>query len=190
MTDQQKEEKLPVVLTVDELDRILNMLNPTTPIRLRNLCMLRILANTGLKPTELVLIQARDINWMSGQLMARDTQGNYDRTLWLGEYDLDLIRKWRVARPPATCEEFFTTMHGTPVNSRYLRQIVARLAKRAGITKRISTHTLRHTFAADLYRKTKNLRLVQKALGFKTVEPAKVYERIIKREEAGEGDVA
>lgn len=190
MTTQVEQDKLPVVLTPDELERILQVPNPRSRLGLRNLCMLRVSANTGLKPAELVLIQTRDINWMSGQLNARNTRGEYDRVLWLNEDDLELLRKWRIARPPAPIDELFVTFRLTPVNHRYLRQLVAQSARRAGVTKPVSTYTLRHTFAADLYRKTRNLALVQKALGFKTIEPAKIYARIVEAEERGEGDVA
>jgi|SRR5690554_2239795 len=185
----ETQEKLPVILTAGELERILQVPNPRSRTGLRNLCMLRLAANTGIKPSELVSIRLHDINWISGQLIVRNSDDQPDRVLWLLEEDLDLLRKWRLARPEAEIPHLFITFNGTPVNHRYIRQLVVQSARRAGVKKKISTYTLRHTFGADLYRNTRNLDLVKKALGFQTLEPAKVYARIVEAEEAGKGIV-
>jgi site-specific recombinase XerD len=68
------------------------------------------------------------------------------------------------ARLPES-EWLFTKRYGKLIISRYLRSMVKRLATKAGISKDVHPHTLRHTFATDLSRQTKNLRLTQKALG-------------------------
>jgi len=90
---------------------------------------------------------------MSGKLMVRQGKGKKDRTLWLNEEDLEILRKWRERKPESA--RLFTTLKGDPINARCLRALVERLAKKAGIEKRVHPHTLRHTFATDLYKSTK-----------------------------------
>ncbi len=70
------------------------------------------------------------------------------------------------------------------MQTRYLRCLVKRLARKAQIpeAEKVSPHTLRHTFATDLYRETKNLRLVQKALGHASVATTQIYTHIVDEE--------
>ena len=70
------------------------------------------------------------------------------------------------------------------LSTRYLRQLVNRLADRAELaeSEKVSPHTLRHTFATDLYRETKNLRLVQKALGHASIQTTEIYTHIVDEE--------
>ncbi len=71
------------------------------------------------------------------------------------------------------------------MNPRYIQDMVKRYAKKAGINKDISPHTLRHTFATDLLRGTKNIRLVQKALGHSDISTTMVYTHIVDEELEG-----
>ena len=74
---------------------------------------------------------------------------------------------------------------GNKMNPRYIQDMVKRYAKKAGINKDISPHTLRHTFATDLLRETKNIRLVQKALGHSDISTTMVYTHIVDEELEG-----
>jgi len=72
----------------------------------------------------------------------------------------------------------FTTLAGTPVSSRYVQQMVQRYAAKAGIEKRVHPHILRHTFATDLHRESRNIRLVQKALGHADLSTTMIYTHV------------
>lgn len=98
------------------------------------------------------------------KLMVREGKGAKDRTLWISDDLRDLIGEWLERRPAS--EWLFPTREGTQLDTRYLRATVKRYAEKAGIPEweKVSPHTLRHTFATDLYRETKNIRLAQKAL--------------------------
>ncbi len=75
-----------------------------------------------------------------------------------------------------------TTLEGKPISPRYVQQMVKRTATKAGITKNIHPHTLRHSFATDLYRETGKIRLVQKALGHANLSTTQIYTHIVDEE--------
>ena len=76
----------------------------------------------------------------------------------------------------------FTTLEGKPVSPRYVQKMVARLAAKAGIEKSVHPHTLRHSFATDLYRETSKIRLVQKALGHSDLSTTMIYTHVFDAE--------
>ena len=72
----------------------------------------------------------------------------------------------------------FTTLEGKSLDHRCVQRMVKRYAAKAGIDKNISLHTLRHSFATDLYRKTSKIRLVQKVLGHSDLSTTMIYTHI------------
>lgn len=172
--------KIPEILTPEEQDMLLKRPNRRYPTGLRNLCMIRLMLNLGLRSAEVLSLKVRDLDWISGKLMVKNGKGGKDRTLWLSEEDLELLKSWRDRKPESPY--LFTTLEGGQVKGRYLREMVKRLAKQAGIDKDVHPHMLRHTFATDLYRQSKNIRLVQKALGHSDLSTTMIYTHIIDEE--------
>lgn len=173
-----KQRKIPEILTEQERQKLLCSIDYKSLIGLRNLCMLTVMVDLGLRVSEVINLCNDDINWISGKTIVRQGKGNRDRVLWLNEDDLNLLMKWKEKRP-LKVDPFFTTLQGNCVHDDYIRQVVKRLAKRAGITKNIHPHTLRHTFATDLYKVTKDIRLVQKALGHADISTTMIYTHIV-----------
>ena len=173
-------KRLPEVLTDNEQVRLLEQPNPKCKTGLRNLCMIRIMLNIGLRASEVIFLKVKDVEWMSGKVYVRQGKGNKDRVLWLGEEDLELLRQWREVKPES--EYLFTTLKGDTLNDRYLRAMVKRIGEQAGISKDVHPHMLRHTFATDLYRETKDIRLVQKALGHSDLSTTMIYTHIVDEE--------
>jgi integrase/recombinase XerD len=149
---------------------------------LRNLCMLRVMLEGGLRAGEVVALQPAHLNMTSCKLMVHQGKGNKDRTLWVNDDLLDLVGRWLERRPPSTW--LFPARNGERLDTRYLREMVKRYAQKAGISEwdKVSPHTLRHTFATDLYRETKNIRLVQKALGHSDLSTTMIYTHIVDEE--------
>jgi integrase/recombinase XerD len=171
-------KKLPETLNTQERKALLAAPRLQAPTGHRDLCMITLMLNAGLRASEVLHLRGRDIDWTSGQLMVREGKGKKDRTLWLSEMDLDLLRAWRSRRPFAG-ELLFTTLHGTQVKDRDLRAMVKRRARKAGISKDVHPHMLRHTFATDLYRVTKDIRLVQKTLGHADLSTTMIYTHLV-----------
>jgi integrase/recombinase XerD len=177
-------KKLPTVLTEDEQELFLQQSNPRYPTGERNQTMLRLMLNTGLRLAEVTALKWRDIDLTTGKLMVRQGKGAKDRTLWVADADIDRLRSWRERQATAcdTCDHVFTTLQGQPLGHRYVQRMVKRYAAKAGIDKNISPHTLRHSFATDLYRETSKIRLVQKVLGHSDLSTTMIYTHIFDEE--------
>jgi len=173
-------KKLPVVLTEHEQARLLEQPNPRYPTGERNQTMLNLMLNTGLRLAEMTALKWRDLDLTTGKLMVCQGKGAKDRTLWVAEADTDRLRSWRERQVEACgqCEQIFTTLQGKPLGHRYVQRMVTRYAAKAGIEKNISPHTLRYTFATDLYRDTSKIRLVQKVLGHSDLSTTMVYTHV------------
>lgn len=169
--------KLPEVLTPDEQAALMAQPNKRAPTGLRNLLMIRLMLNIGLRCSEVLNLGPYDINLTTGRLVVKQGKGNKDRVLWLGEDDLELLRRWQERRPESTY--VFCTLKGQHILTRYVRKMVARYAKKAGIAKRVHPHLLRHTMATDLYKQTKDLRLVQKILGHASITTTTIYTHLV-----------
>lgn len=118
-----------------------------------------------------------DIDWNSGQMMVREGKDKKDHALWINPDILSLLQTWRARRSGDT-EYLFTTSTGGQVNGRALRAMVKRRAIKAGLTKNVHPHTLRHSFATEMYRQTKDIRRVQKMLGHADLSTTMIYTHI------------
>ena len=113
---------------------------PRYPTGERNQTMLRLMLNTGLRLAEVTALKWHDLNLTTGKLMVRQGKGAKDRTLWIGEEDLDLLRTWRERQAKdvkGTSGHLFTTLAGKPVSPRYVEAMVKRYAAKAGIQKNV-----------------------------------------------------
>lgn len=182
---QRKAFRIPEVLTETEQEALLAQPNPRYPTGERNRALLRLMLDTGLRLSEVTALRWRDIDLITGKLMVRQGKGSKDRTLWITDEDLEMLRSWRERQAravPGEHEFIFTTLAGTGISSRYVQQMVKRYATRAKIKKSVHPHTLRHSFATDLYRQTKNIRLTQKALGHANLATTQIYTHIVDEE--------
>lgn len=177
----RKPRKLPDILTDEEQKALLKQPNPRYLTGLRNLCLMRTMLDVGLRAREALNLTTRDVDWMSGKLFVRLGKGKKDRVVWLNEEGLDLLRKWKTKRP-VQGELLFCTLKGGPIRDNYLREMVKRYSQKARIPKHVHPHTLRHTFASDLYRESKNIRLVQKALGHADLSTTMIYTHVVDEE--------
>lgn len=170
--------RLPDVLNQQEQSALLLIPNRNAPTGLRNFCLLSVFLNLGLRVSEALSLRVNDIDWLSGKTTIRDGKGGRDRILWLSEEDLAHLQQWRSIRPPGG-PHLFCTLAGGRLSDRYVRDMVKRYARRAGIDKDVHPHTLRHTFATDLLKETKNIRLVQRALGHVSLSTTMIYTHIV-----------
>ena len=171
--------RLPTVLTPAEAAALLRVANPRYRTGHRDRCLMQLMLNAGLRAAEVLALTVYDLDWLSGQLTVRQGKGKKDRILWLNEPVLEDLRRWRARRPQHANGLLFTTLKGTPIHASALRAMVKRRSGKAGLTKDVHPHMLRHTFATELYRQTKDIRLVQKALGHSDLSTTMIYTHIV-----------
>jgi integrase/recombinase XerD len=172
--------KIPAVLDQGEQLLLLSpLLGSEAPTKVRNLALLRVMLDAGLRVSEATALKTGDLNMDTGQVVIRNGKGGKDRALWLGQATVKLVKKWLLVAPPRKNDLIFTTLKGGKICRIYLWKMIVRLAKKAGISKKIHPHTLRHCFASDLLRDSKNLRLVQKALGHSQITTTQIYTHIV-----------
>ena len=176
--DMSRSKKLPKILSAEEQERFLAQFNTRYPSPHRNLCMVRLMLEAGLRVGEVVALRPGHLDMTTCRLTIREGKGAKDRVVWISDDLRDLIGGWLERRPES--EWLFPTRTGGRVQTSYMRQMVKRMARKAGVQewRKVSPHTLRHTFATDLYAETTNLRLVQKALGHSDISTTQVYTHV------------
>lgn len=173
--------KIPEFLTIEEQEQLINIFNTRYFNSYRNKVIIQLFLATGLRLAELINLQWTHINLMTGQLKVVQGKGSKDRIIWVSDSILNVLQVWREKQTDkiGVCEYIFTTNTKKQLNDRDVRRMVSDYAVKAGITKKISPHTLRHSYATDLLRATKNIRLVQKALGHSDLSTTMIYTHIV-----------
>lgn len=181
-----RQKKLPNVLSEDEQDKLLSQPNPRYVTGQRNHLLLKLMLDSGLRLSEATGLRWKNLSLMTGQLKVVEGKGAKDRILWLPEEDLELLKSWKQRQSEKagkSLEYVFTAMSkgtlGNKLDNRYVQDMVKRYAKKAGIEKRTSPHSLRHSFATSFLRQTKNIRMVQKALGHNQLNTTMIYTHIV-----------
>jgi len=172
--------RIPEVLNEYEAKALLKQPNRRAITGLRDYCMIALMLNCGLRSQEVLDLETGDIDWNTGKLIVKHGKGNKQRVLWVSEADLSTLSKWRERKPVSPL--LFTTLKGKFLWGSHLRQMTKRRALRAGIEKDVHPHMLRHTFATDIFKQSKNIRLVQKALGHSDLSTTMIYTHVFDAE--------
>jgi integrase/recombinase XerD len=177
---------LPDHLTLDEVDRLLAAPPRGTPQGLRDAAMLETLYATGLRVSELVKLRVEDVNHTAGYLRAMG-KGKKERLVPMGEAALETIARYLesvrprlVARARSTkagaC--LFLTRLGGPMTRQGFWKRLGIYTRAAGITRAISPHKLRHSFATHLVERGADLRAVQAMLGHTDIGTTEIYTHV------------
>ena len=173
--------KIPDVLDYNEQQDLLNQFNLRYVTPHRNKTMIKLLLNTGLRLSEMTNLKWRDVNLISGQLKVIEGKGLKDRILYIDSNTIDDLRDWkeRQLKDWGESEYIFTTRTLNLLDGKAVRKMIKTYKDKANIDKNITTHSLRHTFATDLLRNCKNIRIVQKALGHSDISTTQIYTHIV-----------
>ncbi len=174
---------LPKVLSISEVDRLLAP--PTDhkdPLALRNQAMLQLLYATGLRVSELVNLPVAGLNILGGYVRVFG-KGAKERLVPFGEAAREWLKLYsKEARPrilkKKRSDYLFVTGQGTAMTRLRFFQIVQQAARQAGITKTISPHVLRHSFASHLLAHGADLRSVQMMLGHADIATTQIYTHV------------
>ncbi len=168
----RKPRKLPVVLSPDEVARFLD----AAP-SLKYKAALSVAYGAGLRASEVVSLKVGDIDSARMVIRVEQGKGRKDRYVMLSEHLLQLLRAyWKASRPQG-----WLFPGRNPVNAlsaRQLRYVCRGAAEAAGIDKRVSLHTLRHSFATHLLEQKVDIRVIQVLLGHKNLETTALYAQV------------
>lgn len=172
------EKKLPEILSMDEVVRLLEQPSGDSSKEVRDKAMLELLYATGIRVTELITLKVADVNLNMGFITCRDASkervipfGNEAKKA-LSRY-LDGTREAMLADPSS--EYLFANCSGQPMSRQGFWKLIKYYAKKAGITADITPHTLRHSFAAHLVENGADLRSVQEMLGHSDISTTQIY---------------
>ena len=177
--------RLPEFLTEREVAQLLAAPDPSDLLGLRDRAMLETLYSTGLRASELVSLDVRDVDLLS-EVVKTMGKGGRERLAPLGSYALEAIGDYLAARGisrrrvPFTRLPLFLNRFGTRLSSRSLQRVLEKYVKRLSSLGRrhITPHTLRHTFATHLLNAGADLRSVQELLGHANVVSTQVYTHL------------
>ncbi len=173
---------LPKTLTEDDVERLLDNADTSTPLGLRDRAMLETLYATGLRVSELVGLKLTAVNVNDGVLRVTG-KGNKDRLVPLGEESVQWLRRYLANSRPLLldgqlCDEVFVTSRGAGMTRQAFWYLIKRHALAAGITRPMSPHTLRHAFATHLLNHGADLRVVQMLLGHSDISTTQIYTHV------------
>ena len=175
--------KLPDVLTVAEVDRLLSM-TEETPLGCRNRAMLELLYASGLRVSELIQIKVNDVNLEMGFVRVFG-KGAKERIVPIGTHAKEKIQDFLLhARPMLlkgiASHYMFVARAGKPMTRQGFWKLLKKYGVKAGITKPIKPHALRHSFATHLLEGGADLRSVQIMLGHADISTTQIYTHVVR----------
>lgn len=173
---------LPHVLSVQEVEGLLAQPNPESPRGMRDGAMLELLYATGMRVTELVDLPLGGLNMEVGFVTVRG-KGNRERIVPIGEVAMERVRLYLERVRPVFLKggdtpSLFLNIRGKRLSRQGFWKILRQYALQAGISKRITPHTLRHSFATHLLERGADLRFVQAMLGHVDINTTQIYTHV------------
>ena len=173
-------------LSREELERLFDQPDIETEVGLRDRAILELLFSSGLRVSELVNLDRDHINLKRREFMVRG-KGQKDRPIFISQEAADWIQQYTARRLDNLRPLFLRYSGQSKVDTsgnfrrltpRSIQRLVARYALLAGITKHVSPHTLRHSFATDLLMNGADLRSVQAMLGHSNISTTQIYTHV------------
>lgn len=173
---------LPEVLTVEEIDRIIETVDMDKAEGQRNRAILETLYSCGLRVSELCNLKMSDLYFTEGFVKV-EGKGSKQRIVPISQRAIKEIRYWLIDRQawrvkPGYEDYVFLARWGKGISRIMIFHLIKELADKAGITKKISPHTFRHSFATHLLEGGANLRAIQAMLGHESITTTEIYTHI------------
>ena len=178
----RKSRHLPTVLTLDEVNRMMAAIDLSSNEGHRNRAMMEMLYGSGLRVSELVNLQLSKI-YLSDHYMLIEGKGSKQRLVPISPVAEEWFGYWMQERAtwplkPESRDIAFVNRYGRPLTRAMVFTIVRRLCAEAGITKTVSPHTLRHSFATHLLQNGADLRVIQHLLGHDDPATTEIYTHL------------
>lgn len=174
-------KKLPVCISIEEVEALLNQPDLEKCEGQRDRAMLEVMYSSGLRISELLNLRIRDVNFQRGMINVIG-KGDKERNVPIGDYALEYLNKYiedgRSKNKNRNSPYLFLNRYGEPLSRVYFFKQVKKYAEQAGIVEEISPHTLRHCFATHMLENGAELRAVQEMLGHTNIATTQIYTNI------------
>ena len=170
------EKKIPEVLTIEEINMLLEQPSKTNPKEVRDKAMLELLYATGMRVSELISLRLEDVNLPMSYIICRDT--NKERVIPIENAAKIALETFIKGSRESMCEGsayLFTNLKGQPMTRQGFWKLIKAYAKKAGINKDITPHMIRHSFASHLVSNGADLKAVQEMLGHSDISTTQIY---------------
>ena len=178
-------QKLPNILTIEEIDTILNIIPNDKPMAIRDLAIFEMMYSCGLRVTELCDIKTTDIMWDS-DIIRVNGKGNKQRFVPIGPIARDNLKNYLNHKRPSLADknhnvvELFLSQNGRKLTRMMIWILLKKWTDASNLQKKVSPHTLRHSFATHLLEGGADLRSVQEMLGHADISTTQVYTHLDK----------
>ncbi|MDD3065164.1 MAG: site-specific tyrosine recombinase XerD [Endomicrobiaceae bacterium] len=170
---------LPDVLNKQEVDKLLNSVNDSDDLSVRNRAMLELLYATGLRVSELINLKFPDIN-INEKFIRIMGKGKKERLIPFGETAKQYIKRYLKIRKDKNTETVFLTRLGKGISRVEFWRQLKNAAVKAGLVQKVKPHTLRHSFATHLLAAGADIRFVQEMLGHSSISTTQIYTHVSK----------
>jgi site-specific recombinase XerD len=172
MERPKKSKTLPTILSISEVERMLK-----TVRNLKHLTILYTIYGCGLRIGELISMRVQDVHWDRNQILVKMGKGKKDRMIMLSRTLKGLLERYFADYQPQ-----YWLFEGQDKETNYsassIRHIVKKAAQKAGISRKVSPHTLRHCFATHLLDNGTDVRYIQELLGHKDIKTTLIYTHV------------
>jgi site-specific recombinase XerD len=181
----RKIKNLPEFLTEAEIQLLLAQVETKTPSGMRDRTIMEVLYATGMRNSELCGLNLGDINLEENEIRVFG-KGSKERIVLISNRAKDFLKNYIVQVRPQLSENagggenepVFINMSGCRINQRSIFRLIEGCAHKAGLSRKISPHTLRHTFATRLLERGADLRVVQELLGHASISNTQIYTHV------------
>lgn len=173
--------KLPQILTIEEVDKIIRIVEKDCPKGIRDNALLELMYATGMKVSELINLNVEDVNLELNFVRCTDNK-HYERIIPIGRSACKALSEYLSIRYKiAQCgvSNLFVNLNGNKLTRQGIWRIVKEYSRKAGIDKDVNLNTFRHSFAVHLLQNGANVRAVQKLLGNQVLTYMDTYYEII-----------
>jgi len=180
------EKSLPDFLTVNELDKLFNLISEEDSYELRDKTIFELLYSSGLRISEAVDLHNKDVDF-ENMFVTVIGKGNKQRMVPIGEEAARLLKKYKRESRPSIIgsresEYLFVSKKGSQLNRKSVWRLLKSYVTRTEIKKNITPHTLRHSFATHLIENGADIRSVQELLGHMDISTTQIYTHMAKKQ--------
>ena len=176
LTPPKRSRKMPVYLSQSETSRLLKESSKSQ----RDFTIVNLVLNSGLRVSELCNLKTEDIEFDTGKIIIHGGKGDKERIALVSDKVMESLKRYFKSRLDRNVDSpyFFTSNKGGMFHTSTIEKIVRNIAREAGINRKVTPHTLRHTFATNILKNGGDIRFIQTLLGHSSISTTEIYTHL------------